>query len=235
MKSPKAGISVVIPVFNCERYIGAAIESVLKQTVVPDEIIVVDDGSTDSTVNIVSAYSSPVRMIRQQNRGGAAATNSGVAAASGSFLCFLDADDLWLPHKVSYQLEQLSTQPILDAVFGYIRQFISDDVPADIARRLSCPPNPQPGISKVTMMIRRAAFENVGIFDPTLRNIDFLEWYTRAIDKGIRLDVPMEVVALRRLHATNFGSTRREDQRSDNLEALKRALDRRRSALGQLR
>jgi glycosyltransferase involved in cell wall biosynthesis len=222
-------ISVIIPVFNCERYVAAAINSVLQQTMVPDEIIVVDDGSTDATPSVLAALSPSVTLIGQPNRGGAAASNRGVVAATGRFLCFLDADDLWVHDKVARQFEQLTRFPDKEAVFGQVQQFISEDFAPARAHRLACPLAPQPGISKISMMIRREAFERVGLFDSTLRNIDFLEWYTHAIDKELQVYMLPEVVALRRLHTTNNGTLRRDAQRAENLEALKRALDRRRS------
>ena len=93
-------ISVVIPVFNGERYIAAAIDSVLSQTRPADEVIVVDDGSSDSTAAVLLSYGGRITVISQPNRGGADATNQGVAAARGAVLSFLDADDLWTPCKL---------------------------------------------------------------------------------------------------------------------------------------
>lgn len=224
-------ISVIIPVFNCERYVGAAVNSVFKQTLLPDEIIIVDDGSTDATPSILAALSPPVKLLTQVNRGGATASNRGAEMATGQFLCFLDADDLWVQDKVARQFDHLTKHPDKEAVLGLVQQFISDDLPSDLASRLVCPQAPQPGICKTSMMIRRDAFERIGPFDSTLRNIDFLEWYTRAIDKDLQIDMLSEVVAFRRLHATNYGTVRRDAQRSENLEALKRLLDRRRSRI----
>jgi glycosyltransferase involved in cell wall biosynthesis len=221
-------ISVIIPVFNCERYIAAAVESVFKQTLAPSEIIVVDDGSTDATPCILAALSPPVTVIRQPNCGGAAASNRGVEMSTGRFLCFLDADDLWVHDKVARQFDHLTKHPNKEAVFGLVQQFISDDLAPNLAS-LACRQAPQPGIGKTNMMIRRDAFERIGPFDSTLRSIDFLEWYMRATENGLQVDMLAEVVAFRRLHATNYGRVRRDEQRSENLEVLKRALDRRRS------
>ena len=89
------GISVIIPAFNAERYLAAAIDSVFDQTLQPDEVIVVNDGSTDRTAAVLVGYGDRINVIAQPNGGIAVANNRGVAAASGSFLCFLDADDLW--------------------------------------------------------------------------------------------------------------------------------------------
>jgi len=89
-------ISVVIPAYNAGRYIGRAIDSVLAQTRPPDEIIVVDDGSTDDTAAVVRGYGDKVRFIRQENAGASVARNTGIEAATGDWIAFLDADDEWL-------------------------------------------------------------------------------------------------------------------------------------------
>jgi glycosyltransferase involved in cell wall biosynthesis len=108
-------VSVVIPAFNAERYISDSIESVLHQSATGAEIIVVDDGSEDSTAKIAGRY--PVRLIRQSNQGVAIARNVGVNAASGSVVAFLDADDRWLPDKLQRQLPSF-VDPEVGVVFG---------------------------------------------------------------------------------------------------------------------
>jgi len=100
-------ISVVIPAYNAAEYIGRAIDSVLAQTRRPDEIIVVDDGSTDDTASIVETYGSQVRLIRQENAGVSAARNTGIDAATGEWIAFLDSDDEWLKEKLQLQVELL--------------------------------------------------------------------------------------------------------------------------------
>ena len=94
-------LSVVIPAFEVEGWLGATIESVLNQERPPTEIIVVDDGSTDRTPAVAAAFGGPVRLLRQENRGVAAARNAGAAATKGEVLLFLDADDLLLPGTVT--------------------------------------------------------------------------------------------------------------------------------------
>ena len=221
-------ISVVIPVFNGERYIAAAIDSVLNQTRPEDEVIVVDDGSSDSTAAVLLSYGGRITVISQPNRGGADATNQGVAAARGAVLSFLDADDLWTPCKLEIQMDWLSAHPETEAVFGHVRQFISDDLEPDQAQLLTCPQSPQPGTCKGAMVIRRGVFDRIGVFDRNLRSVDFFEWFTRAIDHGLRMEILPDVVMLRRLHAANNGRRLRESQMAENLTVLKRAIDRRR-------
>lgn len=97
-------VSVVIPAFNAERYIERAVNSVLNQTCPPNEIIVVDDGSTDNTANILNRYGEQILVIRQTNAGASIARNTGIKRASSEWIAFLDADDEWLP----FMLENLT-------------------------------------------------------------------------------------------------------------------------------
>jgi glycosyltransferase involved in cell wall biosynthesis len=111
-------VSVVIPVFNCAAYIRPAVESVLAQSDGDCEIIVVDDGSTDDTGMVLERYGSRIRVIRQPNLGVSAARNTGMHAAAGEFLAFLDADDWWFANKLSIQLAALRCFPAGAAVFS---------------------------------------------------------------------------------------------------------------------
>ena len=105
-------VSVVIPAFNCERFVAEAIDSVLQQTLPPHEIIVVNDGSTDGTAHVLSGFEPRIRVISQANAGLAAARNAGISVATGYWIGFLDADDTWLPAKLERQLEAASESRI---------------------------------------------------------------------------------------------------------------------------
>src|SRR3954447_14425882 len=94
------GVSVVIPAFNAERFVGEAVQSVMAQTLLPVDIVVVDDGSTDRTAELAAAVDPTVQVVRTPNRGVAAARNTGARRARGSVIAFLDADDVWLPTKL---------------------------------------------------------------------------------------------------------------------------------------
>lgn len=106
MQRNRNTISVVIPCFNGAAFVSQAIESVLAQTCLPQEIVVVDDGSTDDSYDIAAAYGEPVRVVRQENRGECAARNRGIEAVQGEWIAFLDADDLWQPTKLERQLAE---------------------------------------------------------------------------------------------------------------------------------
>lgn len=220
-------ISVVMAAFNAERYVAAAIDSILAQTRKAEEIIVVDDGSTDRTFDVLSRYKNEITLLRQGNTGPATAFNRGIETASGDLLAFQDADDLWAENKLELQSRALAENPDLDAVFGYVKQFISEDVPPEIARTYLVP-DPQPGISKIGMLIRRAAFDRTGGFDSNLTVLEFVGWYTRAQAMGIKVRVENQIVAFRRLHESNSGRLKRNEQQQETLLGLKQALDLRR-------
>ena len=109
-------VSVIIPAYNGDRYIAAAIDSVLAQTYSGYEIIVVDDGSTDKTSEVVKQYGDRVNYLSQTNQGVAASRNLGLAAARGEYIAFLDQDDIFLPHKLATQIALLDRDSTLGIV-----------------------------------------------------------------------------------------------------------------------
>ena len=115
-KMPK--ISVIIPSFNCEHYIAGTINCVLNQSFKDVELIVVDDGSSDRTREIVSSFGPPVRLIAKVNAGRCAARNRGIREAGGEFICLLDHDDYWFPDKLALQLEQFKRHPEAGVVYS---------------------------------------------------------------------------------------------------------------------
>jgi len=119
-------VSVVIPNYNYAQYVGDAVDSALAQTYADIEIIVVDDGSTDASGDVLLNYRDSIRTISQQNRGVAAARNSGVAASLGEFVAFLDADDEWLPKKIEKQVAMFRSCP----TFGLVHVGV-DEIDAD--------------------------------------------------------------------------------------------------------
>jgi len=227
-------VSVIIPVRDGERYIADAIGSVLEQTKPPAELLVVDDGSKDETATIVSQYSgSGVRLIQQPPRGAAAARNAGVKLARHQLLAFLDADDLWTSTKLERQCAELQSDPTLDMVFGYVRQFVSPDVEAARRARLRCPNESIPGYLAGTMLIRRESFETVGLFETEWAIGEFLAWYARVQLLGLREKMIPTVLLMRRLHRTNQGILKRSEH-GDYVRVMKKILDRRRESEAKL-
>src|SRR5664280_1650862 len=119
-------VSVVIPTYNRLAYLREALDSVLAQTRAADEILVVDDGSTDGTEAAISALPAPVRYLRQQNAGPAAARNHGLREAKGDWIAFLDSDDLWVPEKLEAQMDFLERNPAVELLFAHMINFGPD-------------------------------------------------------------------------------------------------------------
>jgi glycosyltransferase involved in cell wall biosynthesis len=198
----------VIPVFNGEKYVAEALESVLAQTYAPIEIIVVDDGSTDDTPGILAAFGSKIRALRQLNAGPSAARSRGIEQARGEYLAFLDADDLWVPNKTETQLQRLSGNADLSVCTSLMQNFWMEDLHDEAMRmRDTDMARPQPGPSQ-TMLARRDAFDRVGLFNPTLHHRDTQDWIVRARAAGVSFDQVDEVLVRRRLHAHNLSRSR---------------------------
>ncbi|HEX8873655.1 MAG TPA: glycosyltransferase [Nitrosospira sp.] len=110
-------VSVIIPSYNCEGYIAETLGSILNQTFKDIEIIVVDDGSTDRTRQIVASHGAPVRLVTQANAGVCAARNRGIREAAGQYLCLMDHDDYWFPDKLALQLREMDEHPEVGLVY----------------------------------------------------------------------------------------------------------------------
>lgn len=225
--SASAAISAIIPVYNGERHLSEAIESVLGQTLAPSEIVVVDDGSDDATPAVARRYGSRVRFRRQRNQGAAAARNTGVGMAAGTFVAFLDADDLWMPEKLARQLRTFEAQPELDMVFCLIQEFVSvESQLTDSARQ---PEARQGAMLPSGLMIRRTSFERVGPFSTEFEVGEFIDWYARAMDAGLRMATVPEELVRRRIHGANQGIRKRHLYQREYLRVLKKTRDRRRT------
>ena len=112
-------ISVIIPAYNHAKYLSEAIQSVLNQTYQNFEILIVDDGSTDNTRQVVQNYTDQrIKYIYQENRGLAASRNAGLRVTQGEYVAFLDADDIFLPHKLEVQLDWFEAHPSCGMVFS---------------------------------------------------------------------------------------------------------------------
>ncbi len=222
--------SVIIPVFNGERFIGAALESVRAQTRPVGEVIVVDDGSSDGTLDVVARFPDVV-VLRQANAGPAAARNRGIAAAHGEYLAMLDADDLWPADRNEAMARMLDDDPTLGLVMGLQRLLIEPgaEVPAWV------PPGDPDTIDPETLpkptgifLTRRSVFEEVGPFDEAMRHGEDTDWFLRSQDRGVRWEHLQQIVLIRRIHGRNLTNDA-EAQRRALFEVLQRRMARRRS------
>ena len=220
-------VSVIIPTYNCDRYLAAAIESVLAQNYQPLEIIVVDDGSDDETAKIVQSFGQSIQYVYQTNQGTAAARNHGISLAKGDFLAFLDADDLWLKNKTRLQMAAFANNPQADVVFGAVEQFYSSKSHKDLEHSADSLLSLQSGHIPSAMIIKRDSFFKVGQFETHWQLAEFPSWYMRAIELPLTIVNISDLVAKRRLHQNNKG-IRQSKHKHEYIQILKQSLDRRR-------
>jgi glycosyltransferase involved in cell wall biosynthesis len=224
-------ISAIVPVWNCERYVAEAIDSVLAQSYRPLELVVVDDGSTDGSAEVIGRYAPAVRYHHHAHAGLGAARNAGLGLATGAYVAFLDADDVWLPGKLELQMARMEISPAPDLVFGHVVQFHSPELDERSRSRIRGDGQVLGGVFAGTMLARRDVFGRCGLFGTQWRVGEFVDWALRAREAGLRSVVVPEVVTRRRLHQTNM--TRRErDGHADYARVIRESLARRRRAGG---
>jgi glycosyltransferase involved in cell wall biosynthesis len=226
-------VSVIIPVYNYEKYLAEAIESVLAQTYQPIEIIVIDDGSTDNSARVAQQFAPRIRYFYQSNAGLGAARNAGVEASQGDYLTFLDADDLWVKNKIALQMALFQGNPEADLVFGHVQQFVSPELDEAQKSAICCPLKKMPGYIAGTMLIKRESFKQAGPFETNWQIGEFVQWYIRVKERGLKVLMLPDVILQRRLHTDNMG-IRDRNSRTDYVRILKASLDRRRAS-GQKR
>jgi glycosyltransferase involved in cell wall biosynthesis len=212
-------VSVVIPVYNGERFLKKTLESVFAQTFRNYEVVCVDDGSTDKSRDIISEVSSgnaqAVRLFCQNRGGQSASRNAGVSNSSGQYLAFLDQDDIWYPHKLAQQVAKLENNStavlvhcdhdLIDEDGKVLRRNASQTVrrapPKDWAVQLL---GPHAWILPTVFMVRRAAFERIGGFDPALRYDEDADLCLRINDYGESVFIE-EAGAAHRVHGASAG------------------------------
>jgi glycosyltransferase involved in cell wall biosynthesis len=199
-------VSCVIPAFNAEQFVAEAIESVLQQTYEPLEILVVDDGSTDRTADVVRSYGSQVTCLSQEHRGTAAAKNDGIRAARGACIAFLDADDLWHHDKLTRQMARLAQRPEVDLCYTQYRNVwipeLAEEEDQYEGHALS---KPASGWSLSTLLTHREVFDRLGFFEESDAKSHLnLVWALGAAKQGAIIDVLAEVLTYRRLHHANM-------------------------------
>lgn len=181
-------VSTVIPAFNAASFIARAVDSVLAQTYPNIEIIVVNDGSTDDTGALLSAYGHRIRVIEQENAGLSAARNAGIRATRGDLVAFLDADDWWLPSKLERQVALLDANPrlgfcstcarVVDGAGNDVNLWGCPNVDGDLLHTIFARNAAVPG-SGSGVVVRRALLDRVGLFDVELRSLEDIDMWLR--------------------------------------------------------
>lgn len=224
-----ARISCIVPAYNGARYLGEALDSILAQTYRPIEVIVADDGSTDETAHLAASYGPPVRLVTQATAGPAATRNLGLRAATGGFVAFLDADDVWHPEKLARQMARFVARPELGVSVTHIKHFWIPELAEEEQRFRDDPRGAAlPGYVTMTMLARRALFESVGPFDESLWHSDAGDWFLRAAARGTVVEMLPEVLVYHRMHHTNLSRRYGDASRAEFVQLVKRSLDERR-------
>jgi glycosyltransferase involved in cell wall biosynthesis len=206
-------VSILIPCYNTRAHVAVAIESALAQRDCPVEVVVVDDGSTDDSAEVIAPYRDRIVYVQQPNRGLSAARNAAMAAASGEYFLLLDADDILLPHAAASRREVLERDPEIGLVAGWFREIDAEGVPIDrtpekrtvwprdhfrqCVRRNWGPP--------VGWTFRRSVVEQVGGFDPFLKSCEDWDFVIR-VSRRFRIGYVPESHVLYRKAAGQMSS-----------------------------
>lgn len=218
-------VSVIIPVYNAEKFIGPAIQSVLNQTFSNYEIIVINDGSTDGTREVLKSFVGKIRYLSQKNKGPSAARNLGIQIARGDLICFLDADDLWVSDKLEVQVTFMENHPDIGLLCSdheefdhkriVLQSFLKkkeDSLGSNIIGKI---PIDDPFlklillnfISTPTVMVRKKCFDKIGIFDESLRSIEDRDLWLR-IAANFSIACLPGICCKRRVHQANISKNK---------------------------
>ena len=200
-------VDVIIPAYNAERFIGETIQSVLAQTYLPRKIIIVNDGSVDSTVEVIQNFKSEIiEIISVENGGISYARNIGIRASKADYVAFLDADDLWEPDKLKAQVEALIANPKAKVVYSYAIMVDEEGIYDETAYSYNNKPYPSgklfetilfdwiiPSGSSSSVMVESELVKSVGMFDEDLR-------YREDVDLWLRLAKRTDFVLVAKEH-----------------------------------
>jgi glycosyltransferase involved in cell wall biosynthesis len=206
----RAVVTVIVPVFDAERFLAAALDSILAQTRPADEIVVVDDGSRDGSAEIAHDYAArtpALRVLHQANAGPAGARNTGIAAARGEMLALHDADDMMAPDRLERQLAWFASTPSTDIVVGTEDIVVEAEAGAiadNMVRALPGWRGHERGLHLMSMMARADVFERFGPFDPSYLVAEDTEWFARAVAGHAEILYVDDLVTYRRVHDRNL-------------------------------
>lgn len=215
-------VSVILPTHNAARYILEAVESALKQVYPNKEIIVVDDGSTDNTRDVLASYLDKIVYVSQENRGVSSARNTAIQHARGELIAFLDADDIWLPNKLDTQMRFLANHPKVELLFSDAEIFNSNEtiVPSFMSQKMSGPQLNEGEIGTAdvsellltenfvvtsTVVAKKECVEGLGGFNESLRSVEDRDLWLR-VARRYAVGYMSSVLTRKRVHDCNISS-----------------------------
>ncbi len=207
-------VSVIIPAYNSEKYIARTIQSVLAQSFTDYEIIVIDDGSTDNTKEIIAQFGNRVQYLAQQNKGPSVARNLGIEKSSGQYLAFLDHDDVFLKDKLLIQSRVLDNEPDVGLVTGWLK-FIDDEgtplsnqmSPSNDYFTLRDFLNTDPILTPSLPMVRRSVLDQIGVFDTEFWYTSDYEMWVRIAAHGWKVKCVQDFILNYRIHPRNLSKS----------------------------
>jgi glycosyltransferase involved in cell wall biosynthesis len=204
-------IAVIIPTYNSMKHFKETIESVLNQTLAPNEILINDDASTDGTPDFAESYGPPIRVFRRANQRQSASRNFAATQTQCEWLAFLDHDDVWEPNKLQRQIEELNRNPAADLCYTARATLIEEDGISRLDKVFAVPPANEilralyvnttfmPG----SVLIRRTTYLAFGGFNPSIKLVEDWDLWLRLIHSGVQFAACQEPLLLMRLHADN--------------------------------
>jgi len=197
-------VSVIVTVKNGERYLTQALQSIINQTYRNYEIILVNGESHDRTEAIARSY--PLRYLQQSQPGLAHGRNTGILAAQGELIAFLDHDDLWTPDKLQRQVDHLDKQPENQGAIAYLKFFLEPNCALRPGFKQDSLHQPQIGYTPGTLLVSRDLFEQIGLFDPQYNIGCDADWFAKLKDQRVPIAILDEVLLHKRLHHTNLSN-----------------------------
>jgi glycosyltransferase involved in cell wall biosynthesis len=208
-------ISVIITAYNSTDHLIDCLNSVFNQTFQPFEIIVIDDGSTNNTKELVLNYGDErIKYYYQEHQGISVARNAGILNSSGNYIAYMDHDDLWPENKLKLQIERLIFDKSVNAVFGLVSQFYSPEVDIEYRNKYICPQEPSSARHLGTLLIKKDDFYRVGVMDESVKIGEGLDWISRFDKIKLSYAIIPEILLFRRMHYNNYG-IRFKNNRSD--------------------
>ena len=220
-------VSVIVPTLNAARYLSDALDSVGAQTYDEWEVVLVDGGSTDGTLEIAERYER-VRQIRQGGTGLTDAWNCGLEAARGDLIAFLDSDDTWEPQKLSKQVPLLEAPGGADCVISKMRFVLEPGFPPPPGFRPALLESDHVGYLPSALLARRSVFARIGVFDTRWDYSADVDWFARVKDAGLRTEVVPEVLMHRRVHDRNLSTLGGTVVNRELIELLRESVERQR-------